>query len=245
VATRQFIAVPGTFPVRARRCSTCLGSLGTHLSGMETTNAQRDVIEHPVHVGAGPPACGSASRPSTTCAARVEGLAASGSVASCGSGSGWSTLGSPGCRRATPNATNREDHTRDRRPPAHGHRHLWRRVRDAPFGPLDGHGVGWSESCGSGRASQQLTSLSWLRASSEHGSRVCTGFVDAEPSRTSAAHQLTSFQISGRRVASSAPTSLNRVTARFRCVIASSSLPTAWWRSARLFSRAASRCRSP
>ena len=41
-------------------------------------------------------------------------------------------------------------------------------------------------------------------------------------------YQLTSFQISGRRVASSAPTSEKIATARLRCAIASSARPAAW-----------------
>ena len=65
------------------------------------------------------------------------------------------------------------------------------------------------------------------------------------PDASGAAHQLTSFQISGRRLASSAPTSLKIATARLRCAIACSSSPPAWCRSARLFSSAASRWRSP
>ena len=57
-----------------------------------------------------------------------------------------------------------------------------------------------------------------------------TGVSSGEPTTAQAlttVYQLTSFQISGSRVASSAPTSAKIATARFRWAIASSSRPAA------------------
>ncbi len=56
-----------------------------------------------------------------------------------------------------------------------------------------------------------------VRRGSRAPSRRCPSFADR------CHHQLTSFQISGSRAASSAPTSRKIVTARLRCAIDSSS----------------------